>query len=75
MHKSKILLAPKSGVVKVSYHWGLWLLVTGREVGYFDENILHSLCAELGVEEDAGVDDLLGEDEEVEGGGQVRLVS
>ena len=36
---------------------------------------LYSLCAELGVEEDAGVDDLLGEDEEVEGGGQVRLVS
>ena len=34
-----------------------------------------SLCAELRVEEDAGVDDLLGEDEEVEGGGQVRLVS
>ena len=35
----------------------------------------NSLCAELRVEEDAGVDDLLGEDEEVEGGGQVRLVS
>ena len=46
----------------------------GEEV-FFDEDFLRSLCAELRVEEDAGVDDLLGEDEDVEGGGQVCLVS
>ena len=33
-----------------------------------------SLCAELGVEENTGVDDLLSEDEKIEGGGEVGLV-
>ena len=33
-----------------------------------------SLSAELRVDEDGGVDDLLGEDQDVQGGGQVRLV-
>ena len=35
---------------------------------------LCSLCAELGVEENTGVDDLLSEDEKIEGGGEVGLV-
>ena len=35
---------------------------------------LCSLCAELGVEENTGVDDLLSEDEKIESGGEVGLV-
>ena len=38
------------------------------------KNFSCSLCAELWVEENTGVDDLLSEDEKIEGGGEVDLV-
>ena len=55
VRKSEILLAPRSGVVKVSYHWGLgpvwlWLLVTGLgRSGIFPslESSSFTLCGTL----------------------------
>ena len=43
-------------------------------IKYMNRRTCCSLCAELGVEENTGVDDLLSEDEKIEGGGEVGLV-